>query len=105
MGVMSTYSIETPAVEANEQALRPPPFYKVLLLNDDFTPMDFVVELLERFFHMERERAVAVMLKVHHEGAAVCGIYPKDIAATKVSQVIEHARSHGHPLACTMEEA
>ena len=96
---------ESTLLEAHESKIKPPPLFKVILLNDDFTPMDFVVELLQRFFHMERERAVAVMLKVHREGAAVCGIYPKDIAATKVSQVIEHARSHGYPLACTMEEA
>lgn len=101
---MSAHPLETPEAVAADEALQPPPFYKVLLLNDDFTPMDFVVEVLQRFFHMERERAVAVMLKVHNEGAAVCGIYPKDIAATKVAQVTEHARAHGHPLACTMEE-
>jgi len=76
----------------------------VLLLNDDYTPMDFVVIVLERFFHMGRERATQIMLKVHHEGMAVCGVYPKDIAATKVEQVTAFARQHGHPLACVMEE-
>ncbi len=103
---MSATNIQdTPTVERKRVALRPPPFYKVLLLNDDFTPMDFVVEVLQRFFHHSLERATAIMLKVHHEGMGVCGTYPKDIAATKVQQVTEYARAHGHPLACTMEEA
>lgn len=102
---MSVQPVKELDEEVAAAQTKPPPLYKVLLLNDDYTPMDFVVEVLQRFFHMNREQAVTVMLKVHHEGMAVCGIYPKDIAATKVSQVTQFARAHGHPLACTMEEA
>jgi Uncharacterized conserved protein len=78
--------------------------FKVMLLNDDFTPMDFVVLVLEKFFNLSRERAMQVMLKVHREGKGVCGIYPLDIAATKVEMVSAFARQHQHPLACVMEE-
>ncbi len=78
--------------------------YKVLLLNDDFTPMDFVVVVLERFFGMSREKATRVMLAIHRDGRAPCGIYPRDLAATKVEQVSAFARQHQHPLACVMEE-
>jgi len=101
---MTTRHTTPPILEEEEARVSPPPFYKVLLLNDDYTPMDFVVIVLERFFHMGRERATQIMLKVHHEGMAVCGVYPKDIAATKVEQVTAFARQHGHPLACVMEE-
>lgn len=82
----------------------PPSMFKVLLLNDDFTPMEFVIEVLERFFAMDREKATRVMLKVHNEGVGLAGVYPKDIAETKVGQVIGHAREHQHPLQCVMEE-
>jgi ATP-dependent Clp protease adaptor protein ClpS len=78
--------------------------YKVLLLNDDFTPMDFVVVVLEKFFGLSREQSTQVMLKVHREGKGACGVYPHDVAATKVEQVGEYARRHQHPLACVMEE-
>lgn len=81
-----------------------PPLYKVLLLNDDFTPMEFVVHVLQRFFGMDRERATVIMLKVHNEGVGLAGVYPRDIAETKVRQVVEFARSHHHPLQCVMEE-
>ena len=81
-----------------------PPMYKVLLLNDDFTPMDFVVMVLEKFFFFFLEQAMQVMLKVHREGKGVCGVYPTDIAATKVGLVRAFARQHQHPLACVMEE-
>jgi ATP-dependent Clp protease adaptor protein ClpS len=84
---------------------KPPKLYKVILLNDDFTTMEFVVEVLKTFFSMSLERATQVMLQVHNEGAAVCGIYPKDIAETKVSQVSGFATQHGHPLRCCMEES
>ena len=84
--------------------VKPPPMYKVLLLNDDFTPMDFVVVVLEKFFALSREQATVVMLKVHREGKGVCGVYPRDVAATKVEQVSAFARRHQHPLACVMEE-
>ncbi|KAF0100751.1 MAG: ATP-dependent Clp protease adapter ClpS [Thiobacillaceae bacterium] len=82
----------------------PPPLYKVLLLNDDFTPMDFVIGVLQRFFLMDREQATRVMLKVHNEGAGLAGVYPRDVAETKVRQVTDHAREHQHPLQCVMEE-
>lgn len=91
-------------LEPEQQKVKPPPLYKVVLLNDDYTPMDFVVVVLEKFFRMSREQATRVMLKVHHEGRAVCGIYPRDLASTKVEQVTRFARQHQHPLACVMEE-
>jgi len=78
--------------------------YKVLLLNDDFTPMDFVVVVLQQYFGMNREQATVVMLKVHREGRGVCGVFPRDVAATKVEQVSAFARQNQHPLACVMEE-
>jgi len=81
-----------------------PPMYKILLLNDDFTPMEFVIEVLKIFFSMNQEQATRIMLEVHMEGVGVCGIYPSDIASTKVSQVIEFARKNQHPLRCIMEE-
>lgn len=90
--------------EATTTRLKPPPLFKVMLLNDDFTPMDFVVEVLQRFFSKNREQATQIMLKVHHEGAGICGVYPHGIAETKVKQVSEYAREHQHPLQCVMEE-
>ncbi|MBX3617835.1 ATP-dependent Clp protease adapter ClpS [Nitrosomonas sp.] len=83
---------------------KPPPLYKILLLNDDFTPMEFVIEVLEMFFSMNHEQATRIMLTVHTEGVGVCGIYPSDIANTKVRQVIDYARKNQHPLRCVMEE-
>lgn len=83
---------------------KPPPLYKILLLNDDFTPMDFVIEVLKVFFFMDQEQATRIMLKVHTEGVGVCGIYPEDIASTKVKQVVEFSRINQHPLRCVMEE-
>lgn len=91
------------AVEESKPELKRPPMYKVLLLNDDFTPMDFVVHILEKFFSMERQKATRVMLAVHTEGQGVCGLYTRDIAETKVMQVNDYARKHQHPLMCTME--
>lgn len=85
--------------------LKPPPRFKVLLLNDDYTPMEFVVEVLEVFFAMDREKATRVMLHVHTRGKGVCGIYSRDIAETKVAQVNDYSREHQHPLLCAMEEA
>lgn len=78
--------------------------YKVVLLNDDYTPMDFVIVVLQRFFAMDKEQATRIMLQVHNEGKGCCGIFPRDIAATKVEQVSAFARNHQHPLACVMEE-
>lgn len=90
-------------LESRQKQARPP-LYRVLLLNDDFTPMDFVIAVLQRFFGMDREQATRTMLKVHNEGRGLCGVYSRDIAATKVEQVADFAREHQHPLACVMEE-
>jgi ATP-dependent Clp protease adaptor protein ClpS len=92
-------------VQEARPKLRRPPLFKVLLLNDDYTPMEFVVEVLETFFAMNREKATQIMLHVHTRGAGVCGVYTRDIAETKVVQVNDYSRSHQHPLMCTMEEA
>lgn len=102
---MSTKHDEGTVLERQEQKLKPPPLYQVLLLNDDYTPMEFVVAVLQTFFGMGREKATQVMLSVHREGRGVCGVYPRDVAATKVEQVLEFARQHQHPLQCVMEEA
>ena len=91
-------------LESEATRLKPPPLYKVMLLNDDFTPMDFVVTVIQKFFGLDREQATRIMLKVHREGVGVCGVFPRDVAATKVEQVIAYARQHQHPLACVMEE-
>ena len=91
-------------LEAKKAKVKLPPMYKVLLLNDDYTPMEFVVLVLQKFFGMTRERATQVMLKVHREGIGICGIYPRDVATTKVQQVAAYSRKHQHPLQCVMEE-
>src|SRR5213594_894008 len=91
-------------LEAQRSKLKPPPMFKVMLLNDDYTPMEFVVIVLQKFFSMTREKATQVMLKVHREGMGICGVYPKDVATTKVEQVFGYARRHQHPLQCVMEE-
>jgi ATP-dependent Clp protease adaptor protein ClpS len=95
---------EDSILEAKRAKLAPPPLYKVLLLNDDFTPMDFVIYVLQKFFTLDREQATRIMLKVHTEGRGICGVYPRDVAATKVEQVAAFARENQHPLACVMEE-
>lgn len=86
-------------------AVKPPPMYQVLLLNDDYTPMEFVVAIIQEYFNKDRETATQIMLKVHRDGKGMCGVYPKDIAGTKVELVLTHARKAGHPLQCVMEEA
>ncbi len=94
------------ALLAPEKArVKPPALYKVILLNDDYTPMEFVVQILQKFFAMDREQATRIMLKVHTEGMGICGVFPRDIAHTKVEQVTDYSRSHQHPLQCTMEES
>lgn len=93
------------SLRTSRPRLKPPPRYRVLLLNDDFTPMEFVVQVLETFFHMDREKATQIMLHVHTRGVGVCGFFSRDIAETKVAQVKDFARRHQHPLMCTMEEA
>jgi ATP-dependent Clp protease adaptor protein ClpS len=85
--------------------LKKPDLYKVILLNDDYTPMEFVVVVLEKFFHKNREEATQIMLHVHQRGVGVCGVYTRDIAETKVRQVMECAHDNKHPLQCTMEPA
>jgi ATP-dependent Clp protease adaptor protein ClpS len=92
-------------VQEARPKLRRPPLFKVLLLNDDYTPMEFVVQVLETFFAMNREKATQIMLHVHTRGVGVCGVYTRDVAETKVTQVNEYSRTHQHPLMCTMEEA
>ena len=81
-----------------------PSMYKVLMLNDDYTPMEFVVHILERFFNKNRQEATRIMLHVHQHGVGVCGVYTYEVAETKVAQVVETARRHQHPLQCTMEK-
>ena len=93
------------AVEEARPKLKEPPLFRVVLLNDDFTPMEFVVDVLESIFAMERTRATQVMLEVHTKGKGICGVYNFEIAETKVAQVMTTARQHQHPLLCTMEES
>lgn len=93
------------AVETSKPELARPPLYSVMLLNDDYTPMDFVVEVLMRFFSMNLEKATQVMLHVHTRGRGVCGVFTREIAESKVAQVNEYARMNQHPLLCTMEKA
>lgn len=96
---------QSSSVLAPEQAkIKPPHLYRVILFNDDYTTMEFVIEVLQRFFTMNREQALQIMLKVHNEGAAVCGVYSRDVAESKVTQVSTFAKQHGHPLRCGMEE-
>ena len=91
------------AVEESRPKLKRPPLYRVVLINDDYTPMEFVVEVLELFFLMNREQATQVMLTVHTQGKGVCGVYTRDIAETKAAQVNQYAREHQHPLLCEIE--
>ncbi|MBX3701281.1 MAG: ATP-dependent Clp protease adapter ClpS [Dokdonella sp.] len=93
------------AVQTAKPEIARPPLYQVVLLNDDFTPMDFVIAVLETFFGMERERATQVMLHVHTRGKGVCGVFTREVAETRVSQVNEFSRAHQHPLLCTMEKS
>ncbi|MEI7994570.1 MAG: ATP-dependent Clp protease adapter ClpS [Methylococcaceae bacterium] len=91
------------AVEEAKPKLKRPPLYKVILLNDDFTPMDFVIEILMDFFAMTEQKATQVMLQIHTQGVGVCGTYSKDVAETKVYIVNDYSREHQHPLMCSME--
>lgn len=95
---------EDTVLEVKKSKLKAPPMFKVVLLNDDYTPMDFVVAVLQTIFFMNRDQATQIMLKVHREGMGVCGVYPRDVAATKVEQVVSFAKQHQHPLQCLMEE-
>jgi len=92
------------AVQEAEPKLKKPPLYQVILLNDDYTPMEFVVHILENFFNMDRETAVRIMMQVHTRGKGICGTYTREVAETKVIQVNEYARENEHPLLCKMEK-
>ena len=92
-------------VEEVKPRLKKPPLYKVVLLNDDYTPMEFVVEVLQLFFRMDRPKATQIMLHVHTQGKGVCGVFTYEIAETKAAQVNDYSREHQHPLLCTLEEA
>ena len=94
----------TGVITRTEAKTKKPSLYKVLLLNDDYTPMEFVVHVLERFFGKTREEATRVMLHVHQKGVGVCGVYTFEVAETKVTQVMDFARNNQHPLQCTMEK-
>jgi len=91
--------------EKEELALEPPKLFQVVMLNDDFTPMEFVVFVLQEHFRHDMDTATQIMLKIHHEGRGVCGVYTKDVAATKVELVLAAARQAGHPLQCILETA
>jgi ATP-dependent Clp protease adaptor protein ClpS len=91
-------------VQEARPKLKRPPLYKVIILNDDFTPMDFVIEILMYFFAMPQDKATRIMLQIHTQGIGVCGTYSKDVAETKVYLVNEYSREHQHPLLCSMEE-
>ena len=101
---MSAQEHNGSVLEVEKTRVKPPPLFKVILLDDDYTPMDFVVVVLQTVFGMSREKATLVMLQVHREGMGVCGTYTREVAAAKVDQVIDIARKHQHPLQCTMEE-
>ena len=92
-------------VEEAAPRLKRPPMFQVLLINDDYTPMEFVVDVLQRIFGLDRPKATRIMLEVHTRGKGVCGVFTFEIAETKVAQVTSYARQHQHPLLCTMEEA
>ena len=93
------------ALQEAKPRLKRPPLYKVILINDDYTPMEFVVHVLENFFGLDRETSTRIMLEVHTRGKGICGIYTHEIAETKVEQVNNYSRENHHPLLCTMEKA
>jgi len=96
---------DDPVVQEAKPKLKRPPLYQVILLNDDYTPMEFVIRVLEIFFGMNHELATRIMLQVHTQGKGICGTYTREIAETKVAQVNNYARENQHPLLCTMEKA
>ena len=93
------------AIQESKPELKQPRMFKVVLLNDDYTPMEFVVEILEDFFYLDRQSATQVMLTVHTQGKGVCGVFTRDIAETKAAQVNQYARDNGHPLLAEIEES
>ena len=100
---MGTRKQDDLVLEAKRTRTRPPPLFKVMLLNDDYTPMEFVVVVIQEFFGKDRETATQIMLKIHLDGKGVCGVYSRDVASTKVDQVMDAAREAGHPLQCVSE--
>ena len=96
---------ESDVLDEEKTQVKPPSMYKVILNNDDYTPMDFVIEVLQKFFSMDLEKATQLMLSVHYEGKAICGTFTAEVAETKVAQVMMYAREHEHRLLCTMEKA
>ena len=94
----------TTVLERKEIRVSPPPLFDVLLLNDDYTPMEFVVEVLQTFFCLDRTKATQIMLHVHTRGKGICGVFTYEIAETKAAQVNDYSRKHQHPLLCTLEE-
>lgn len=102
---MPARTTSTPDIVVEKQAAKtaPPPLYTVILLNDDYTPMEFVVHVLQKIFSKGQEDAMRIMLQVHHDGKGACGVYPHDIAASRIAQVAQLARSRQHPLQCVME--
>jgi ATP-dependent Clp protease adaptor protein ClpS len=101
---MANRAREGTVLEAKKAKTKPPPLFKVILLNDDYTPMEFVVAIIQEYFNKDRETATVIMLNVHRHGKGVCGVFSKDVACTKVEFVLTHARKAGHPLHCVMEE-
>lgn len=95
---------ETGVVTRTRPKTKKPSMYKVILLNDDYTPMEFVVHVLQKFFHKNHDDAIQIMLHVHQRGVGICGVYPFDVAETKVTQVIDYARQNEHPLQATLEK-
>ena len=96
--------VDGSVIEKTDPKTKKPPMYKVMLLNDDFTPMEFVVTVLEKFFKIGRESAISIMLDVHQKGLAVVGVFSNEVAETKVAQVMDYAKTNEHPLQCTMEK-
>ncbi len=92
-------------IQESQAALKPPSMYKVVLVNDDYTPMDFVIDVLQLFFSMDQEKSTQVMLAIHTQGRAVCGVYSRDIAETKAAQVNQYSRENQHPLLCEVDKA
>jgi ATP-dependent Clp protease adaptor protein ClpS len=101
---MATRRSEDTVLEAKKSRTKPPPMFKVLLLNDDYTPMEFVVHVVERFFNKSHEDAYQIMMHVHQNGVGECGVFTYEVAETKVTQVMDFARKHQHPLQCVMEK-
>lgn len=97
-------STSTGLLTRTKPKTKKPSMYKVLMLNDDYTPMEFVVHILKRFFRMTTEQATRVMLQVHQKGVGICGVFTYEVAETKVTQVVDYARKHHHPLQCTLEK-